>query len=204
VEKLVTRVKQVEVFQSESVNRYLFRFHPYGWAIFYVDHEWGGLTITSDWGSWSHVWGGGPKTWGNATFVDFLKDRTSCHYLADKLSYGRTRQVPDPDATFKALGSEIIYRRRAGDLNRDKARELWHEMNNFCDMLNDSLDAAYGVLESGGLAEEFDGMHEWVVYVTAPKVTFLIEGLLPVFVAHLNGELEELNGGGMVNGEQRT
>lgn len=117
---LKDRVWAIEESIGDRVSRYLLRFEPNGWAIFYVDHEWGALTITSDWGSWSHVWGGGPKSWGHPTFLDFVRDRSDCHYLADKLSYGRTRQVVDVKETRRALLQEAALMRHRMDIGRDE------------------------------------------------------------------------------------
>jgi hypothetical protein len=182
------RVKSVEESIGDAVSRYLLRFAPNGWAIFYVDHEWGGLTITSDWGSWSYLWGGGPKSWGHPTFLDFVRDRADCNYLADKLSYGRTRDVVDIDETRKALRAEVVRRRREGSFDRHEARELWKDIDRFCEVVDESgISSAY-YFETPELDKHFV-LYEWLVMETAPKVVFLIEELLPAFVAHLRGEL---------------
>lgn len=185
---LKDRVKSVEESLGDAVNRYLLRFEPNGWAIFYVDHEWGALTITSDWGSWSHVWGGGPKSWGHPTFLDFLSDRAGCDYLADKLSYGRTRDVVDVKRTRKELRDEVLRLRREDSIERHHARELWEEIDRFCEVVEESGIASSYYFDTPELDKQFV-LHEWLAMETAPKVLFLVEELLPAFVGHLRGEL---------------
>lgn len=200
---LIRRVRHAETFESECVNRYLFRFHPHGWAIFYVDHDWGGLTITSDWGSWSHIWGGGPAQWGRPTFLEFLSDRSSCNYLADKLSYGRTRDVPDEKATAEGMKQYLVNLQEQEGMTPDEMDRAVEAIERFTSTLGaDGYDAAYNTDEAQVLGEYFDCLHEWIMTTTAPKVVFLLEQLLPVFIAHLNGELKlDLEG---IHADQRS
>jgi hypothetical protein len=172
--------------QGGVVDRYRYRFWPHGWAVFYVDH-WGMVTINSDWGTWGHAWGGSPKTWGDPTFTHFLRRMSSPHYLADKLSYGRTRQVPDPEATEKAMKDHV----HGLTMTPEETDELETQIDNFCEGLQDSIDVAYLVTQGECLElhEEFECLHEWVAMKTAPKVVFLTEELLPVFLADLRGTL---------------
>lgn len=186
--KLIEQVRSARTSEGDEVDRHWFRFWPFGWAAVYVDH-WGILTIASDWGSWSHAWGGSPKTWGAPTFNDFLRGMSSPHYLADKLSYGRTRTVPDPDATEKAMKEHVD----GLIMTPDEADELREQIDNFCQGLEDSIDVAFLCIQDcDELKEEFDCLHEWVVTKTAPKVVWLIEEFLPVFLAHLQGTLQTI------------
>lgn len=186
---LKDRVSSAYEAGTDDVTKYYIRFEPFGWAVFYIDHPLGGLTITSDWGSWSYLWSGGPKQWGHPTFVDFLRDRASSGYLADKLSYGRTRHVPDDDATWKGMAEHIIERRRDRNIDKHEAREYWRAAKEFCHHLNDGIEAAYLNSEVDHLSGEFECLHEWVVSRTAPKVVFLREELLPTLLGYLRKEL---------------
>jgi len=180
----------VEKHESSVVNRYLFRFKPYSWAIFYIDHEWGGMTINSDWGSWSYNWAGGPTAWGRDTFLEFLQERSSSEYLADKLSYGRTREVPDGPATFASMSERIKELQRDG-MNSATAHDALADVMRYSEVLDDAgIDAAYHTDEAQALGEYFDSLHEWTEMKTAPKVVFLIEQMMPMFVGYLRGEVK--------------
>ncbi len=150
------------------------------WAIFYVDESTGTLAIVSDFGSWSHRWGGGPQHWGAPTFLEFLKGASE-GYIADKLCYGRTRELVDADATGKAMMEDLKKR----CLSDEKQGELEDDIADLVGRLKDGGgDRASVAWAIGGAAQElreYFELHEDLVYKTAPKAAFLIEQLIPAF-----------------------
>lgn len=207
-------------FLRESQSRTIFiSFRPHGWARFIIDDTLGALTIDSDWGSWSHVWGGGPSYWGTKTFTEFLRDRKAFHYLTDKLHYGgRTRELVDGDATKKALLKKVAEARRGTReycyttgkwkyfprIDKDRAKELRRGINEYIyeiedKPMDDNVWSAIRKVEEqdyvDGFGAFFDDMHDLIEMKPHPRLIFLRDQLLPVLVAVLNGEISDPNQG---------
>ncbi len=192
---LKLRIRKAVEFVTAEVSRFEMWFEPHGWAVFYVDHSWGALTITSDYGVWSHTWGSNPKTLGAPSFLAFIMGKNgkppSYHYLADKLSYGtEPRRVPDVDGTIKGMLREVLMLRRQDSIGKSVARHLWEEVDEeFRGALNDSFDEAYRFSASDEFDEVFEARCEWLLSKCHPKEEFLRDQLLPAFIGSLRGEV---------------
>lgn len=191
-ENLRDRLESVEETQTLTI---FMRFKDYGWARFNIDNKLGSLAIQSDWGSWQHVWGGGPSSWGSPTFVDFLKDRDACHYLTDKLHYGgRTRSVVDGKATAANFGKKIIADRRELKIDEYEARSLWRQADDFVREINGRPygDNVWALLNSYDreFHQFFPDAHEMIETEPAPSLVFLRDQLLPTLIAYLRGEID--------------
>lgn len=175
-------------------------FDQGGWARFDIDSRLGALTISSDWGDWSHVWGGDPKTWGHPTFVEFLKDRASCHYLADKLYYGHNdRDVIDGDASKKPLRAKIVSARREQTIDKWTARHLWDAVDEVTDELDGKpwSDSVWLVLREvteefgdSTFDEFFPQIHEHIETEPHPRRVLLTKQILPLLISYLRGEID--------------
>jgi hypothetical protein len=188
----------VSVVES-LVHKYYFRFDMYGWATFVVDGHHGDLLINSDWGKWCHTWGGGPKSWGSPTFIEFLKS-TNPDYLANKLGYDTETEEIDAEATRRKMKQHIINRRLEGvcfevdDFPKPTAKEatrlLWQDMMEFCDALAEDQHFAQYCLVSDALGKEFECMSEWIEHRYTGRHVFLTEQLLPTFLGYLRGDFD--------------
>lgn len=127
----VTRHKRKLVHTHTSVaTSYHFRMEgDMGWALATVNDHTGELTICSDWGNWTHRWN--VRHLGAPTLTDFLSDRSSADYLANKLSLEggpRSGEEFDADETIAEFRRMLAERRReeAGawvEYYRDEDRE---------------------------------------------------------------------------------
>lgn len=94
-------------------------------AVAYVDLEHNRLTITSDWGHWSYVWGAPPRA------LDvFLFERTHFDYLADKLFMGEPRErrfVYDERKTKSELRRQLARAYRDGANASDEFRNEMYQ-----------------------------------------------------------------------------
>jgi hypothetical protein len=116
----------------------------YSWALFFVDEQSNTLSIVSDWGNWSYMWG--PTAWSFKEFLVQMSTRVQDGYpgyLLEKLTHGQKEEL-DYDATFKAMEAVMQKARDAlpGDpettqtekfamdeLERaDTVNELWIQM----------------------------------------------------------------------------
>lgn len=185
---LRAKLRIVRCYESESINRYRFLF-AHGWAIFYVDKAIGLLFVASDWGSWCYFWAGNLDLENKDAFLGFLKESDSS-YLATKLFYGQQKEVPDAEKTWEVMATSILKKRLAGQLAKDFARLLWDTTREFCDNLDDSMEAAFISCDVYTLQEEFPCLQEWVVMRDSPGFVFLKDELLPIFLGCLRGEID--------------
>lgn len=196
-ENLRDRLRSVE---ESVVKKFYFRFTHYGWATIVIDDAHGDLLINSDWGKWSHTWGGGPKHWGTPTFTDFLCG-TNPWYIAEKLGYGIETMETDVDAMAIEMKKSIIRSRIEGfaipfnslymPSQKEVARELWDETMEFIQALREDEGHARYCCVTEAMNKEFEDLSEWFVYRPQPSFTFLREQLLPVFLSYLRGELDD-------------
>lgn len=90
------------------------------WFIATIDDDAAVLSITSDYGEWSHRWPSERETLTHSLAWSF--DR---HYVSGKLTTREQRQVYDPAATEKRIREHILEWRRQGDLTKEDARTAW-------------------------------------------------------------------------------
>ena len=83
----------------------------------------GKITITCFNDCWTHFWGAMGE---RHTLTSFFA-KCSTPYLAGKLKCGISDEIneDDEEVLTKALRTEIIKRRRDGDIEHDEARDLW-------------------------------------------------------------------------------
>ena len=106
---------------------YSLRFESYGWATVIVSDMTGMLSITSDWGNWSHRWNPAHLGTPPPSLTEFIA-RGSYDYLANKLIPGGESTVLDIDETKLEWKREILRQRRANDIVASRARELWDDV----------------------------------------------------------------------------
>lgn len=170
------------------VKKYYFRFSEYGWATIVVDDAHGDLLINSDWGKWCHTWGGGPRSWGYPTFTEFLVS-ASPDYLANKLGYETETRERDVEATRKRLKDQSFELMNHQKIDKVLYDELNSDIDEFCEAYEEDESFAVYNKTTELMNEWFDCIHEWFEYRTTYRHAFLIEELLPVFLAYLKGEL---------------
>lgn len=101
------------------------KFKPDGWASLTWNDATGEVAVQSDWLNGTYRWNTG--SFGDkATLTDFLADRTSSPYLCDKL-FRDHRSELDGKATRIAIKKEIVDARRAWDIDKDQARQMWED-----------------------------------------------------------------------------
>ena len=146
-----------------------------GWAILTINEDTGEIHIQSDYGNYQHRWTPahtGRK--GPQAMHDFFATG-STGYFVDKFSYGDQpdlKDVFDEERTKAGIRSRIVEARRGLDIERDDARELWDEVDEWCEF--DCKLACPGELE------EFLG-EPWEFIETKPsaRCVFLTETLIP-------------------------
>lgn len=109
---------------------YHFVFAGSGWAIFTLNDETCEFGIQSDWGVYGYRWH--QSGLGKRTLTEFVA-AGSYDYLVNKLQLGtqttNLKDVLDEDRTLSRLREEICRARREGGCDRERARELWDEVD---------------------------------------------------------------------------
>lgn len=116
---------------------YRFVFEHEGWLHATLNDTTGELLITSDWGNYGYRW----DALGDRTVTEFLaekgREQWDCHYIVQKFLNGtqskNLEEVVDTDATWKPIATRIIEGRRAQNMDADRARELWDELETWKD-----------------------------------------------------------------------
>lgn len=178
------------VLKSHHVSRpvaYSFRFESYGWAIFTLNDQTGELSLHSDWGTYGHRWhidalGSVRAADGSErprTLHEFL---TGCDgdYVVRKFQLDtkskELEDVVDDEKTKAGVRERIIEERRARSIDRETARELWKQTDEWADYKNFDLHSIDSELSS--FLGEF-----WEYVCTRPsaRFVFLREELWPFF-----------------------
>jgi hypothetical protein len=166
-----------------TAKSYSFRGEHGVWAICTVNDGTGELLILSDWGSWSHRWN--IAHLGKPTLTEFIADVSGVDYLSDKLHYGRTREVFDPEASVAALRARLLERQEVTsreDLS-PLDQEAWDELAALetevsREMFSDHLPAS-----------TFDRITsepwEWYVHKEPAASRILRTAILPALIAAL-------------------
>lgn len=192
------KLKLVETFTSART--YYFRSDNRlgGWALCTVNDTTGELLITSDWGSFSHLWN--PKHLGSPSLTQFIADRQGCDYLANKLLGREDARVLDADATIKKWRKTLCKQRlsegHAGAdhppyyLARDQrldaalARAIWDALGSlFDDERNESIFIEH--------AYQIEGFSRWISecpwedteHRDSHAYRLLVDFLLPALIA---------------------
>lgn len=165
-----------------------------GWVIFTICDATGELSVQSDWGCWGFRWSTDPKHIGHPTLTDFLRDRASRHYVANKLSYSmpvNAREVPDGNTTGRVMKEHVIEQRREGRCDKREAREIWEQIE---DLMVTYEDGGPEVAYYNMSRELSDFLGDgWEMFHTeeAPCLVVLRERLLPFLFEELRGEQEK-------------
>lgn len=151
------------------------------WADITVDspgEKCGRISIASDYGDWQYFWGA-----VGGSFKDFLC-HIDKHYAAGK--FGANRWF-DQQATLKTMKKQIIEYRRDNDIDAEKARAMWNELNDLKEY-DDAQVFAMRAFDSEHLSYLFDCGPD-LSYDCTPGFNAFWEIVWPVFVGELKKEM---------------
>lgn len=106
-------IEQIEIIRITARNKYT-------WARVDLDGKTGLVSITSDYGNWSHYW----TAIGDLSLTAFCA-KINRDYVAGKMM-GSSRSVIDIDKTKHAIRKRILELRREGSFCATTARTEWH------------------------------------------------------------------------------
>lgn len=187
--------------ERKTIDKYTIRdsMHGLSWSIFTLDDEVGDLTVQSDWGNFSYVWGAR----GKQTLKEFLVSAEPS-YIKDKFSYpdnGGKNHVYEKDS-LESLRMDIIRARRDHSLSKEYARAFWKSLSELdfhgdvnrvyhsIDMMQEKLDLSYDLdlYEDGPWSDDYDIMGK-VVVGCSPQLNVFMERVWPVFIDTLKKEI---------------
>lgn len=157
--------------KNACIEAYRFFFKKSGgWVFFYIDEDFGTLTVHSDHGDWVHTWN--PAHTGHPTLKDFIISADE-HYLTGKLTMGRTKDKWDPQGTRQNLidtakDDEVL----RVVLNEAFALSIWEWELGHDLWLYTAPDE---------INQNFPDLWEYIVREEDSGVTWLRCGLLPFF-----------------------
>ena len=132
--------------EKSTTEKYVLKFSS-GWAIIYLDDNLGNISIESDWGSWSSMWGA-----QKGKFKKFLLSMDD-GYILRNLNKGASTFFADE--SVKKIKKNIIQRRLYsmgkrrssldvdGGLDKEEARNCWYEVDSLRD--SDSVNDFYRI-----------------------------------------------------------
>lgn len=135
----------------------------------------GKITITSAGEAWTCYW----SHMGEHHTLRSFFSKCSTQYLVGKLKTGIDHRIADDDseALSKLLCKTIIERRREGDLERDKARDLWDDAQSV--YFGEHQDLCAEVLGDdwwGCMPKKVNPEYEWLAkIVDTVKAAFALE-----------------------------
>jgi hypothetical protein len=190
-----------------------YRFEPapedkenrdFGWALCTVNDTTGELSIQSDWGNWSHRWSANPNHLGAPTLTHFISNRSSAHYLANKLSREsgpRSGEEFDVDATIARFRRDLAERRleegRDGENRRkgyagspfdgkpltcELAREIWDELGSLAECGRSADLFCERFFRIDGYAWVTEEPWERTIYSPTPAYKVLLGSILPALI----------------------
>jgi len=171
---------------------YTMRFvTQFGWARITIDAE-GFFSCQSDWGDFQHRWNSiGRDEYDDRldAFKDFLTDIDHDYFL--RKTVGRKGQVFNFEKSIKSLREHVIESRKDGDLTKEKAREIWKQVE-WVEHTDDPTYYVVQVCDQGDLTDalycgdltEVDVAMEW-----SPCHLYFAQEILPIFQQELLKEL---------------
>lgn len=187
VPSFVPRLKLARVHRSATTYHLVPERRSFGWALCTVNDETGELTITSDWGNWSHRWPTDPRSLGYPTLTHFLAARESSgkhwdEYLARKLTLGDAskRWRFDEDKTVAAFRRLICERRLERRISFDVARALWDGIGKIC--TDNPPLFCERLMQLDGFEILTEEPWEHLEYEPTTEYTVLLHGILPALV----------------------
>jgi len=188
----VNELKKVVVSGEGDVTRYALFWRPCGYAMIFVDHVYGVLSIYSDIGSWSHAWPNGKSCWGTETFEDFLCDLSSVEYLVNKLMTREERHEFDDERTRKEMLSELERARTEGEVSESDVGMFKEAIDGFCEAGSYSGILAAVTSEAGETLGELLPYlgEEWVWWKKSVAAVELRERILEPFIKELMARKE--------------
>ncbi len=202
----------VTVVDGNPIRGYYCRFPEWSnccWANFYLDTAMGTLTVSSDWGDYSHRWGRS----GNASYKTFDEFIASCDssYITTKFSYDRREEfnVFKVAETVNDLRKEVVEARQRDELTEAEARILYNYCiyltgfendRDFYEALHEKVDYVdieshhaydYDDCENMSSSKFYEHLgiepsEGWLQYGYTGRVNFLQDELLPSFLKWLN------------------
>lgn len=160
--------------EKTTTEKYFLKFST-GWAIIYLDDSLGNISIESDWGSYSSMWGG-----KKGEFKEFLT-RMDDGYILRNLNKGAS--YFDVDESIKRIKKAIIKARLYSGgrgkyseiyLDKEEARNCWSEVDDLRD--SDTVNEFFRIfmnqetLFSKFCGDEPPAVSEYVVTGVPPQL----------------------------------
>lgn len=141
-----------------EIERYIVRgagVHKLEWGFIYVDEEKRVFTSYTSFGSYAYCW----SNIGPATLKEFLRDLDFDYFM--KKAAGNDYMHFDFDATINGMKAFIADKRRQGALDKNKARDVWYEIERIAnrqsvDLFVDDVYSSKEICDAYG--HDFEGV----------------------------------------------